>query len=127
MSLSIALDGNILLQLTEEARAVSVPVKFNLTYNEKVLYDFAFSGAVTNQAIPQGSVTNPRFILVWVREGAISLSWASDGSAPTAISANPTPPPTDPPLMMLMRYAPGAGQLYITTTAPARGAVWVLE
>jgi hypothetical protein len=35
MSLSIALDGNILLQLTEEARAVSVPVKFNLTNKQE--------------------------------------------------------------------------------------------
>lgn len=127
MALSIALDGNLLLQLTEESRPVPIPVKFNLTYNEKVMYDFAFTGTVTNQAVPQGSVTNPRFILVWVREGAISLSWTSGGAGPTEIAANPTPPPGDPPIMLLMRHAPGAGQLYITTTAPARGAVWLFE
>lgn len=127
MALSIALDGNVLIQLTDESRPVPVPVKFNLTYNEKVMYDFAFSGTVTNQAVPQGSVTNPRMILVWVREGSVALSWDASGTFPTTIGANPTPPPADAPLLILMRYAPSAGQLYLTTTAPARGAVWLFE
>lgn len=127
MSLTIALDGNVLLQLTEEARPVAIPLKFNLTYREKVLYDFNFPGAVTNQAVPQGSVTNPRILLVWVREGSVSFSWDIGGAAPTVIAANASPPPADTPLLVMMRHAPGAGQLYMTTTAPARGAVWLLE
>lgn len=127
MSLSIALDGTVSIQLTPEARPTPIPIKFVRNYNEKIMYDFALSGAVTNQAIPQGSVTNPHTVLVWVREGSIELSWDSGGDGATEISANPSPPPEDAPLMILMRYAPGAGQLYITTTAAARGAVWLFE
>lgn len=127
MALSIALDGNVLIQLTDESRPVPVPAKFNLTYNEKVMYDFAFTGTVTNQAVPQGSVSNPRIMLIWVREGSVSFSWDSGGGGATVIAANPTPPPADTPLWILMRHAPGAGQLYMTTTAPARGAVWLFE
>lgn len=127
MSLSIALDGNLSIQLTDEARPTPLPMKFNLSYTRKNMHDFVFSGVVTNQAVPQGTVTNPTIVLVWVREGGISLSWNSGGLGPTEMAANPTPPPGDPPMMMLMRFAPGPGQLYVTTTGPARGAIWVFQ
>lgn len=127
MSLSIAFAGTLNIQLSEEARPTPVPVNFNLSYTEKVMYDFSFPGSVTHQAVPQGSVTAPRFMLVWVREGAIDLSWSSTGDAPTSIAANPTPPPADTPVLLLMRHAPGASQLYVTTTSAARGAIWIFE
>jgi hypothetical protein len=127
MSLSITLDGNLNIQLTEESRPMPVPMRFGLNYTRKNMNDFVYLGAVTNQVVPQGTVTNPTLVLVWVREGAISLAWNVGGQGPTDIAANPTPPPTDPPQMMLTRYAPGPGQLYITTTGPARGAIWVFQ
>lgn len=127
MALSFSLSGTLNIQLTDEARPTPIPLTFSTTYSEKAIHDFHYTGAVTNQAIPQGTVTAPRLILVWVREGSITLSWAADGAGGTAIQANPTPPPTESPLMVLTGYSPSARQLYITTSGAARGSIWLFE
>lgn len=127
MALTLTLDGNLLIQLTEDARPIAVPLKFSGTYTEKVLYDFNFASSQSHVAAPQGSVTAPRFIVVWVQEGTVEFSWDSAGANPTIIGANPTPPPAESPLMVIMRYAPGAGQLYLTCSGPARGRLWIFE
>ena len=92
-------------------------------------------GIVTNRDLrfetrldaPVRAVMTPRERLVWVREGSITLSWAADGAGGTAIQANPTPPPTESPLMVLTGYSPSARQLYITTSGAARGSIWLFE
>lgn len=127
MALSIAFDGNLTIQLSPEARPMPVPVKFALTYTRKAMHDFVHAGAVSNVAVGQGSVTAPKFVLIWVREGSVDFSWASNGAAPTTISANPDPPPDDAPVLVMMRWNPGASQLYMTTAGPATGAVWVFS
>jgi hypothetical protein len=66
-------------------------------------------------------------VLVFLYSGTISLSWDATGLAPTVISANPTPPPTDRPLLMLFRYNAPASALYLSTTGAARGAIWLFE
>lgn len=127
MALTLVLDGNINLQLTDEARPIPVPLRFNLSYTQKVLYDFDFSGAAANVAVPQGSLTAPKAILVFVREGSLSLSWSATGEGPTVLTANPSPPPADVPTLLLFRFQPGAGQLYTTVAAAARGSIWLFS
>lgn len=127
MALSIAFNGSLLLQLTEDARPQAVPVNFALTYTKKVMYDFTNNLGVSHVAVPQGVVNAPTFILVFVKEGEIELSWDSMGANPTSIKANPTQTPPDVPVMMLARYQPGAGQLYLTSTGVARGAIWLFQ
>lgn len=127
MALTIAMDGTLSIQLTDEARPTPVPVKFNLTYTRKVMWDFSNVTDVTNFAVPQGSMTAARFILVFVREGEIELSWNSGGANPTIIKANPVQSPPDVPVMMLARHDPEASQLYISSVGVARGAIWLFQ
>lgn len=127
MALTIALDGNLTIQLSPEARPAAVPLKFALSYTKKAMHDFVHTGAVSNVAVGQGSVTAPKFVLIWVREGSVNFSWNVAGDAPTTISANPNPPPGDVPVFLLMRYDPAASQLYMTTTGAAAGSVWVFS
>jgi hypothetical protein len=119
--------GNLLIQLTPESQPAPVPVGFSMTYTEKVLYDFNFIAAQTVIPIPAGTVSNPRFVVVFVRTGTVRLSWNSDGTDFTEISANPSPPPTDVPLMLLFRYNAPASALYIVTPGAATGSVWLFE
>lgn len=127
MSLSINLDGTLSIQLTEESRPSLVPVRFTRNYTKKAMHTFAHTSPLTNSAVGQGAVTAPKLVLIWVRAGTVSFSWANDGAAPTVIKASDTPPPGDPPVMILMRDDPGAGQLYMTTTGPVEGDVWVFS
>lgn len=127
MASTIKLTGNFLVQLTEGSAPAPVPVGFEMSYTEKVIYDFNYLTSQSNLTVPAGSVTNPRFVLVFLYSGTISLSWDSAGAAPTVISANPTPPPTDRPLLMLFRYNAPASALYLSTTGAARGAIWLFE
>jgi hypothetical protein len=127
MASTIKLTGNLLIQLAEGAAPSPVPVGFEMSYTEKVIFDFSYASAQTNVTVPQGSITNPRFVLVFLYAGSVSLSWDSAGAAPTVMSANPTPPPTDRPLMMLFRYNAPTSQLYLSSPAAARGAIWVFE
>lgn len=127
MSSTIKLTGNLLVQLAEGAQPSPVPVGFDMTYTEKVIYGFNYNGAVANQPVPAGSVTNPRFVLVFLYEGAISLAWNIAGDGATALAANPTPPPSDRPIMMLFRFNAPASALYITVAASARGEIWLFE
>ena len=127
MAATIQLSGNLLVQLSEGAQPAPVPVGFSMTYNEKVIYGFNYNGVVSNQPVPAGSVTNPRFVLVFLYEGSISLAWNVDGDGPTVISANPTPPPADRPIMMLFRYNAPASALFISVAASARGEIWLFE
>jgi len=126
MALSISFDGTLLLQLTEEARPTPVPVKYQLTYTKKVMWDFSNTTTVTNLAVPQAGVVHPRFILVFIREGEIDLSWESDGDGATTVGANPQG--GDVPVMILFRQPPDAStQLYLSSTGVARGAIWLFE
>jgi len=128
MALTIAMDGTLSIQLTDEARPTPIPVKFNLTYTKKVMYDFVNTTTVSHVAVPQGGVLHPRFILVFVREGEIELSWDAGGANPTVIQANPVQSPPDVPVFMLARYQPDdVGQLYLTSAGVARGAIWLFE
>lgn len=127
MASTIKLTGNLLVQLTEGSAPAPVPVGFEMSYTEKVIYDFSYLTAQTNVEVPSGSVTNPRFMLVFLYEGSVSLSWDSAGAAPTVITANPTPPPNDRPLLMMFRYSAPASQLYLSSPGAARGAIWLFE
>jgi hypothetical protein len=127
MASTIKLTGNLLIQLAEGAVPAPVPVGFEMSYTEKVIYDFSYVSSQTNVAVPQGSIGNPRFVLVFLYSGSISLSWDAGGAAPTVITANPTPPPSDRPLMMLFRYNAPTSQLYLSSPAAARGAIWIFE
>lgn len=127
MACTIKLSGSLLVQLAEGAAPSPVPLGFEMAYTEKVISDFSYTTTQTNVAVPCGSITNPRLVLVFLYEGSVSLSWASDGTAPTVISANPTPPPADRPVLMLFRYNAPASQLYLSSTGTVRGAVWLFE
>lgn len=124
---TISFTGTINLQLTDESRPAPIPLAASLTYTEKTLVDFSYAATQTNVALAQGTVTAPKWILVQVTEGAVSLSWLSDGTGPTVVKANAAPPPTDPGTLLLMTYSPGAGQLYLSCTGPARGRIWLFE
>ena len=127
MASTIKLTGNLLVQLAEGAVPSPVPLGFEMSYTEKVISDFSYTTTQTNVAVPSGSVTNPRFVLVFLYEGSVSLSWDVGGAAPTVISANPTPPPTDRPVLMLFRYNAPASTLYMSSTGTVRGSIWLFE
>ena len=86
MSSTIKLTGNLLVQLAEGAQPSPVPVGFEMTYTEKVIYGFNYNTPVANQPVPAGSVTNPRFVLVFLYEGSISLAWNIAGGFAGLIS-----------------------------------------
>lgn len=127
MALSFALDGNLLIQLTPEARPQPIPVKFALSYTKKAMFDFVLPPNTSNLAAGPGSVTAPKFVLIWVREGSVDFSWASNGAGAITISANPDPPPADVPVVILMRHEPDAATLYMSCTDAARCDVWLLS
>jgi len=127
MPLSISLDGNLLIQLSPEARPTPVPLKFALQYTRKAMFDYVLAPNTANLAVGPGSVTAPKFVLIWVREGTVSFSWASNGAGAMDVSANPNPPPGDVPVVFLMRFEPGASTLYMTSTAGAVCSVWLLS
>jgi hypothetical protein len=127
MSSTIKLTGNLLVQLAEGAQPAPVPINFDLSYTEKVIYGFNYNTPVTNQLVPAGSITNPRFVLVFLYEGSINLAWNAAGDGATVLSANPTPPPSDRPVLMLFRYNAPASSLYITVPTSARGEIWLFE
>ena len=126
MSLTLRMDGNITIQLTDEGAPLPIPLKVAMTYTEKVIYDFSYTAPQTDTAIPQGSVTAPKFVLVFVRQGSISLSWDSGGVGGTTFTANDQVP-SDVPLMFMYRGAGSAAQLYLTSTGVVRGQIWLLE
>lgn len=126
MSLSLRLDGNIFIQLTDEAQPFPVPLKVVLSYMEKIIYDFSHTTTQTNAVIPQGSITAPKFVLVFVREGTINLSWDSAGAGSTSFTADPQTP-ANVPVMFLYRGTATAAQLYLSSTGVARGAIWLFE
>lgn len=127
MSSTIKLTGNLLIQLAEGAQPAPVPVGFELTYTEKALFGFSYTTPIANELVPAGSITNPRFVLVFLYAGAISLAWNADGDGATELSANPIPPPTDRPVLMLFRYNAPESALYITVAESARGEIWLFE
>lgn len=120
------LTGNLLLQLTEDALPSTVPVGFETTYTEYSMHNFAYTTAQTNIVVPQGSVTAPRIVLVFLREGAITLSWASDGAGGMLLTANTLTGTNDKPVIVLYRYAAPVSQLYLSCAA-AKGSIWVFE
>lgn len=127
MAATIKFTGNLLVQLADGAQPNPVPVGFELSYTEKCIYGFNHSTPIANSPVPAGSITNPRFVLVFLYEGSVSLAWNIAGDGPTIISANPTPPPADRPIMMLFRYNSPASALYLTVPASARGEIWLFE
>lgn len=127
MALSISLDGNLSVQLTPEARPQPIPVKFALSYTKKGMFDFVLPANSANVPVGPGGVAAPKFVLIWVREGSVDFSWDSGGDAPTTVTANPNPPPADVPVMLLMRYEPSAGTLYMTSLLGARCEVWLFS
>lgn len=127
MAATIKLTGNLLVQLAEGAQPSPVPVSFDMSYTEKAIHGFNHTTPVANVPIGAGTVSNPRFVVVFLYEGSISLAWNVAGDGPTVISANPTPPPTDRPLMMLFRFNAPASTLYLTVPVSARGEIWLFE
>jgi hypothetical protein len=127
MAKQIKLTGNLLVQLAEGAQPAPIPLSFDMSGTEQIIYGFNHLTPVSNQLVPAGSVTNPRFILVFLYEGSISLAWNVAGDGATVLSANPTPPPSDRPLLMLFRYNAPASSLYLTVPSNARGEIWMFE
>lgn len=125
---TISLTGTLNVQLTNEARPQPVPIAFSTQYSKKALVDFDFTVAQSNTPISQpGTVDAPRLIFVQVIEGEVNLSWSPSGDSPTTIRANPSPPPNEPPMMLLYSYAPESGQIFLSTPGPARGRIWLFE
>ena len=128
MPSQIQLVGNLNLQLTDESKPFPVPLSFGFNYNEYSMHQFNHAVVVANQAVNQGTVGNPRGVLIQVLEGSVDFSWDVAGVGAWRVSANPTPPPTDVPFMLYFTHGAPARQLYLTVvTAPARGRVWVFE
>lgn len=127
MALTIALDGNISIQLTDDARPTPVPVRFSLNYTRKAMFDYVLPALTSDMAVGPGSVTAPKFVLIWVKSGSVDFSWDSGGAAPTTISANPNPPPSDVPVMVMMRFEATTSTLYMSSTEGAVCSVWLFS
>lgn len=128
MTTQVQLTGTLNLQLTDEARPAPIPLSFGFNFSEYSLHQFNHTSVVTNQAVNQGTVANPRGVLIQVLEGSVDFSWDIAGAGAWRVSANPTPPPTDVPFMLYFTHNAPVKQLYLTVvTAPARGRVWVFE
>ena len=61
MSLTLDFAATLTLKLNEDMRPAPLPIAFSLTYTKNAMHDGSTTGAVTNQAVPQGSVTAPKF------------------------------------------------------------------
>lgn len=120
--------ATVSLQLGTEARPSTSPIAIDITYTEKAMFDFAWTAPQTNLAIPQGSVSNPRVVIVEVLEGEVRLSTDSAGDGPIKLLANPTPEAGSPPATFIMfTHDAQAAQYYVTTPAAARARVTFLE
>lgn len=128
MTSQVQLSGNLNIQLTDEARPMPIPLSFLINHNEYQLSQFNHTSVVTNQAVNQGTVQNPRIIVIQVLEGSVDFSFDSAGAGAWRLTANGTPPPSDTPLLMYFTHNAPAKQLYMTTvTTPARGRIWFFE
>ncbi len=122
MLLSFA--GTLSFEPTEGDRPSNVAVGCSLQYTQKSLQDLVFNGSVSNQAFGAGTILSPRFVLVEVTEGSMSVGWHSAGTGNVILEANPAPPPVTPGFYLLTTYDATSRTLYITTTGPAKGRVW---
>ncbi len=124
MSLTLDFAATLTLKLNEDMRPAPLPIAFSLTYTKNAMHDGSTTGAVTNQAIPQGSVTAPKFVLVQVLSGTVSFSWDSAGAGVEVLTAGETGVPAT---KIMARSNATAAQLYITTTGPASYRVWMYQ
>ncbi len=121
----LSFTGTLSFEPTEGDRPSNVALAFSLAYTQKSLQDLVFPSAVTNLAVSAGTITSPRAVLIEVTEGSMSVSWDSTGGGGVILAANPAPPPATPAMHLLMTYDDAVRGLYITTTGPAKGRVWI--
>lgn len=123
-----SLTATVSLQLGNEARPSTSAIAIEVTYSEKSMLDYVWTTAQTNLPIPQGSVTNPRVVIVEVLEGEVRLSTDPTGEGPIKLNANPTPETGTPPATFIMfTHDAQAAQYYVTTTGAARARFTFLE
>lgn len=131
MSQTITLTGNLLVQLTANAKPQPVPINQSISYTEKAVLDFSFASAQTNLEIPQGTISAPRFVYVEVESGTFQLSWVTPNGTGTWDVAAPLVPPSTgtAPLGQLFFFTFNAPtkQLYLTTPGAATGKIWLFE
>lgn len=128
MAKKITLAGNLFIQLADEVKPQPIPLALDISYTEKSLVDYSWSTDQTNKALAQGTVTAPRFILIEVVEGQLSLSTSAAGTGGVLYAANPTPAAGDPPARGIMfTFDPATATFYATTVGPTRAKVWFFE
>lgn len=125
MSLTVELSASLTLKLSNGMRPAPLPINFSLTYTKNVMHEASVTGAVTNQAVPQGACTAPKFVLIQVKSGTVDFSWDSAGAGEETLTANDDE--DKPTTKMFMRSNATAAQLYITTTGPASYLVWMFQ
>jgi hypothetical protein len=123
------LSAVLTLQLIDEQKPSDIPIKFTTSYTQKALIDLAYSGAVTNQAINDGTITTPAVILVMVDTGKMDIVFDASGPGTGIIRLNMdvVPAPTDKAFFLYKTNDPSATTLYVTTAGPATGRVWILQ
>lgn len=128
MAQKITLSGNLFIQMAGEAKPSPIPLLTELDYTEKSVNDYSWPSAQTNVALNQGTVTAPRFIVMEVTEGDVSISTSAVGAGAVKLSANPTPQPGDSPARLIFfTFAAATAQFYITTSGPAKAKIWFFE
>lgn len=124
---SAKITGQVQIQLSAGAAPAARPINFSMEYGKSNLHDFNYNAAQATEEVPRGEISNVRLAMVWVESGSIELSWDSGGDNPTVITANASPPPTEPGLMLFARYGVNSGVLHITTQGPAKGSIYLFE
>lgn len=126
--MKFTLTGNIFLQLGTEAKPAPIPIQHEVEYTECSMSALAYATAQTDLALPMGTVTTPRVLVLEVAEGTISIGYSNSGVAPWNLAKSPTALASDPPARAFWITDTGiSGQLYLNTTGPCRFKMWLFE
>jgi len=121
--------GSFLINQTDRAVPTPNPVEFLLAaYTKSACFTYDETGAITDQAVVDGSVSAPKCVFVELESGVLSLKWdtASDSVA-TRLSMDADPVPTQRAMLLLFTPVTASRTLYLTSVGAFRARVWIFQ
>jgi hypothetical protein len=127
MTTSLAFQGNLQFQPTGLSVPAPLPFGFTQQYTSAADLVLSNSGVLTHQSVYLGTLTAPKFMLVIVEAGSLSVEFDVSGTGAVQVTSNPSPPPNDPPFMCLFTYAFSPFSLHISCTAGTTARIWLFQ
>ena len=126
---SVRFTGNLLLNLKDSAQPAPEPIEWALAaYSQKAILGVDFSGAQTDLAVADGSITAPKVLYVELTQGVLDLKWDTDtGTVPTRLSMDADPAPSYRAQLMIFTPVGTARTLYISSPGAVKANIWMFQ